>query len=59
MLSDGATDIGDSWLLELLETFRDLSPKNLSNKISETATKLRKNSYDDDITAVVMHMIRR
>lgn len=59
MLSDGATDIGDSWLLELLETFRNLSPKNLSNKIIETATKLRKNSYDDDITAVVMHMIRR
>lgn len=59
MLSDGVTDIGDSWLLDLLETFRDLSPKSLSNKIVDAATKLRKSSYDDDITAVIMHMKRQ
>lgn len=59
MLSDGVTDIEDGWLLSLLKAFGDLSAENLSSKIVDTATKLRKSSHDDDITAAVMHVVRQ
>ncbi len=58
MLSDGATDIGEDWIMETLESKKYNSANELSKQIVDTAIKLRKESHDDDITAVSLRVLK-
>ncbi len=54
MLSDGVTDIGDEWTLDLLKNINSNIPCEISKIIVGEAVKARKNSRDDDISAIVL-----
>ncbi len=58
MLSDGATDIGEDWIIETLESKNYNSARELSKRLVDKAVKIRKESHDDDITAVAIHILR-
>ncbi len=58
MLSDGATDIGEDWIIEALESKNYNSARELSKHIVDKAINLRKESHDDDITAVSIHLLK-
>ena len=58
MLSDGATDINDGWIEEILGSWKENDAKKLSKYIVGEAIKRRKESHDDDITAVAVNVLK-
>ncbi len=58
MLSDGATDIGEEWIMKLIESEKHIPASQLSKKIVNKAVWLRKSMHDDDITAVVLNITK-
>lgn len=59
MLSDGATDIGEDWIIEALESKNYNSARELSKQIVSKAVNLRKESHDDDITAISVRVLKK
>ncbi len=58
MLSDGATDIDDGWIEEIFGSWKDNDAKKLSQYIVSESVKRRKQSHDDDITAVAVRFFK-
>lgn len=56
MLSDGATDIGEQWIKNILSGKKYQSASDLAKSIIKHAVNLRKSDHDDDITAVVINI---
>lgn len=54
MLSDGATDIGEEWIEEILKNKYFSGVSELAKTIVDTAVNIRKSSHDDDITAIAV-----
>ena len=54
MMSDGATDIGEEWIFDILNSKNYRTPQELSRILLNKAVKIRKNFHDDDITIAVM-----
>ena len=54
MFSDGATDIGEDWIKEILINGRFSSISYLVKTIIDTAINIRKSTHDDDITAIAV-----
>ena len=56
MMSDGATDIGEEWIFDILNSRNYRTPRELSRILLNKAVKMRKNSHDDDITVAAMRI---
>ena len=54
MFSDGATDIGEDWIKEILINGRFSSISDLVKTIIDAAINIRKSTHDDDITAIAV-----
>ena len=54
MVSDGVTDIGDEWIMDVINSEKYDTAKDLSRLIVKTAVYMRKEYHDDDITAAVI-----
>ena len=54
MLSDGATDIGEEWIEQVLTDKYFSSVSEIANAVVDTAAEIRKNMHDDDITAIAV-----
>ena len=54
MMSDGATDIGEEWIFDILNSKEYRTPQELSRILLNKAVKIRKNFHDDDITIAVI-----
>lgn len=56
MLSDGATDIGEEWIKEILTDRFFSSVSQLAKTVVNAAVEIRRNTHDDDITAVAVRI---
>lgn len=56
MMSDGATDIEEEWIFDILNSRNYRTPRELSRILLNKAVKMRKNSHDDDITVAAMRI---
>ena len=54
MVSDRVTDIGDEWIMDIINSGKYDTAKDLSRLIVKTAVYMRKEYHDDDITAAVI-----
>lgn len=59
MFSDGVTDIGEEWIINLLKKVEYTTPGEISKYILEKAVESRKITHDDDITVAVIHLKNR
>ncbi len=57
MISDGATVGDDKWLEDLIRTWNEASCQDFASLVVNEAMKRRKDTHDDDITAITMKMI--
>lgn len=58
LLSDGVTDIGENWIINLLNNIEYTTTTDIAKYIVDMSVKARKNTHDDDITAVVLSISR-
>lgn len=54
MLSDGVTDIGEDWVLDVLKKIKTEDLSEISKYIVSQAVKARSSERDDDITALAI-----
>jgi stage II sporulation protein E len=59
LLSDGALASGDEWICDMVEKWSGQVPQELAENIVTQAIASRKDGHDDDITALVMKVMRR
>lgn len=58
MVSDGATDIGDDFIVDILKSKTYGSVQDLATMVVNEAKNLRKKTHDDDISAVAIYLYR-
>ncbi|MBQ2671466.1 MAG: SpoIIE family protein phosphatase [Clostridia bacterium] len=58
MVSDGATDIGSEFIENILKSKIYNSAQELAKMVVNEAINLRKETHDDDISAVAIHLYR-
>ena len=56
MLSDGATDIGEEWIKEVLSKKHFSSVSEIVKTVVDAAVNIRKSTHDDDITAIAVRI---
>ncbi len=56
MLSDGATDIGEEWIKDILEGRNFSSVSEIASAVVDAAVNIRKSTHDDDITAIAVRI---
>ena len=54
MLSDGVTDIGEDWVLNILKKINTENLSEISKYIVSEAVKARSSERDDDITVLAI-----
>ncbi len=59
LLSDGALSSGDEWICDEVEKWDGQVPQELAETIVSQAISRRSDGHDDDITALVMKVMRR
>ena len=59
MLSDGATDIGEEWIEEILKSKRFSSVSEIAKSVVDTAVNIRRSTHDDDITAIAIRVSKK
>ncbi|MBQ7999960.1 MAG: SpoIIE family protein phosphatase [Ruminococcus sp.] len=57
MISDGASVGDEKWLEDLIRTWNEASCQDFASLVVNEAMKRRKDTHDDDITAIAMKMI--
>ena len=57
MISDGAVAGDEKWLEDLIRTWNEASCQDFASLVVNEAMKRRKDTHDDDITAIAMKMI--
>ena len=57
MISDGAVTGDEKWLEDLIRTWNEASCQDFASLVVNEAMKRRKDSHDDDITAIAMRMV--
>lgn len=58
MLSDGALTAGNAWICDLIEKWTGQVPQELAEEIVKQAIARRTDGHDDDITALVLKVIK-
>lgn len=58
LLSDGVTDIGEEWIMNLLSNIDYTTASEVSKYVTDRSIKARMSTHDDDITAVVLNIYR-
>ncbi|MDR1467459.1 MAG: SpoIIE family protein phosphatase [Oscillospiraceae bacterium] len=58
MFSDGAISSEDNWLENELSSLKESDVKAFSNRIVNEAKNRQKYGYDDDITAITIHILK-
>lgn len=58
MVSDGVLPNSDNWVEGELEKWEGTDPQKLANYIVEEAIKRREDGYDDDVTALVIKIVK-
>ncbi len=58
MVSDGATDIGSEFIIDILKSKIYSSAQELSKMVVNEAINLRKDTHDDDISAVAIYLYK-
>ena len=56
MISDGAVYNDDKWLENLIKGWNSAGTQELAQAVVDEAIKRRKDSHDDDITAVAVRL---
>ncbi len=59
MVSDGITDIGEQWVMNVLNNMNYTTPGEISKYLVSKAVEARETTHDDDITVAVFQMQRR
>ena len=57
MVSDGAVSSGDKQIMTTLKQWQGDNPKQLAQMIVEQSHGNKESPYDDDITAIAIHLI--
>ena len=58
MVSDGVLSDGENWVEKELEKWNGDGPQELADYIVEEAMRRREDGYDDDITALVLQLVK-
>ena len=58
MLSDGALAAGSEWICDMIEKWNGQVPQELAEEIVKQAIARRSDGHDDDITALVLKVIK-
>ncbi len=57
MVSDGALVGDDKWLEDMVRGWREVSAQDFASLVVNEAMKRRKNTHDDDITAIAIRLV--
>lgn len=57
MVSDGALFGDDGWIIDMIKAWESASAADFASLVVNEAIKRRNDGYDDDITAVAIHII--
>ncbi|MBQ2944462.1 MAG: SpoIIE family protein phosphatase [Ruminococcus sp.] len=57
MISDGAVVGDEKWLEDLIRTWKEASCQDFASLVVNEAMKRRKDTHDDDITAIAMKLV--
>lgn len=57
MISDGAAVGDEKWLEDLIRTWKEASCQDFASLVVNEAMKRRKDTHDDDITAIAMKLV--